>query len=559
MFRKLLITSGFALAAAGLLPERALGASIGDELPLNGAWDTGIDRKYDSTSLVPGLAGDLADAPDTVLWYRRTVVLPEGDWTTAVLQLNGARFAPVVYVDGYKIGESSGGMVPLRLSLRGAGVVPGGKITLEIALKTLSAVAASNGADLPQAYRDRADLAPGLWDSATLHFCGDAQISRIVAATDFTQRRVFARWAIEGSGGITVDAAIVDRAGKTLVTAPTAGAALMGSSELDFRHACKPWTLADPRTYRIRLVLRQGERVEDVREINWAVREFKNDGSRYWLNGESLRLRGGSIDWNTWLSEPQARAVAFDPAWFDANVVRRLKSLGANFVRFRLGLPPESFLDLCDREGLLVQVEWPFSNGGMTPPDSFQEASGEGQEAALRHPSVVLIEPWNETQDDELPTARAAETARRLRATGAAPIVIASNPDDREAWNAFAAALSPLSVSLDVGDQSYARGKTIALPVVFLNDTDRDRSLNASVRVVAEDEGGETLFERTVRQSVPAHDRRIVDVPVKIPDESGAWRFEAQLNTPVPGVTEPVVSSRHFRTSPEAGTYSFVH
>ena len=79
------------------------------------------------------------------------------------------------------------------------------------------------------------------------------------------------------------------------------------------------------------------------------------------------------------------------------------------------------------------------------------------------------------------------------------------------------------------------------------------------MRVVAEDEGGQTLFERTIRQSVPAHDRRIVQVPVKIPAEPGAWRFEAQLNTFVAGVTQPVISSRHFRTSPETATYSFVH
>jgi hypothetical protein len=172
---------------------------------------------------------------------------------------------------------------------------------------------------------------------------------------------------------------------------------------------------------------------------------------------------------------------------------------------------------------------------------------------------VVLVEPWNETDNGELATARDAEKARRLRSTEAGPLVIASNPDDPESWTAFAAALSPLSISLDVAGQNYARGKTATVPLAFLNDTNSDRTLSASVRVVSEDEGGQTLFEQRVRQSVPAHDRRIVQVRVKIPDETGAWRFEAQLNTPVPGVTQPVVSSWQFKTAPEAGIYSFVH
>jgi len=654
------------LISLGLLSSRAvpppLAAAVvepGGEISLDGTWETGVDRHYDGQTPVPGLAEDPTKLSPGTLWYRRVVHLPAGPWTAAVLQLNGARFAPAVYVDGEKVGEREGGMAPIRVRLRGAAVVPGGTFLLEIALQSLKDVAARDASVVPVPDRFRSDISSELWDTVTVHFSGDSRILRVTPWTEFAADRVSVHWEIEGSGGATVEAAVLDAAGRVLVeSAPNAGGVL-GIAELALHGACQPWTPDSPRTYRLRVALRRAGQLEDVREFTWGLRDFRTEGLRFVLNGEPVQLRGGSLVWHRWLRDPEARRLAFDPAWFEQNIVLRLKGLGANLLRFHLGLPPESFLDLCDRDGLMVQMEWPFFHGVKASPESMRLQWRDWLDVALRHPSVVLIHPWNETEGDELKAAwaamnavltdyprlvvaqrdtlhihkywwslfenlglyydsaaqfdrpimvdefggnyldyqgnagpypavresllrflgrdqtpamrlefqaeanaRVAEYWRRLGAAGIAPFVMASSPEDgntwflgelahpqpKPVWEALAAAFSPMSASLDVWDRNFLPGQTVTLPVVFFNDTGQSRPLKVSVRVAADDSGAETMSERTLTQAVPAHDQRRIEVPLTLPQKAGNWRFEARLETPVPGVTHPVVSSWAVRT-----------
>ncbi|MGH7996438.1 MAG: hypothetical protein ACREFX_08815 [Opitutaceae bacterium] len=111
------------------------------------------------------------------------------------------------------------------------------------------------------------------------------------------------------------------------------------------------------------------------------------------------------------MRDPEARTLAFNPGWFEENIVRRLKSLGANYLRFHLGLPPESFLDLCDHDGLLVQMEWPFFHGIQASKRSMETQWRAWLDVAARHPCVVMIQPWNETAGPELEKAWSALNA----------------------------------------------------------------------------------------------------------------------------------------------------
>ncbi|HKB91876.1 MAG TPA: hypothetical protein VKC60_15275, partial [Opitutaceae bacterium] len=119
----------------------------------------------------------------------------------------------------------------------------------------------------------------------------------------------------------------------------------------------------------------------------------------------------GTVVWHRWVRDPEAKTLAFDRGWFEKNIVSRLKGSGANFLRFHLGLPPEAFLDLCDHDGLAVQLEWPFFHGVKASSESMQEQWRAWLDVAMRHPSVFLIHPWNETEGDELKTAWAALNA----------------------------------------------------------------------------------------------------------------------------------------------------
>ncbi len=97
--------------------------------------------------------------------------------------------------------------------------------------------------------------------------------------------------------------------------------------------------------------------------------------------------------------------MAFDVDWFEENVVRRLLSYGANTLRFHLGMPPEALLDLCDRHGLLVQAEWSFFHGIRASHESLVAQWRDWFDLLMRHPSVAIIHPWNESGGDEVAKA----------------------------------------------------------------------------------------------------------------------------------------------------------
>lgn len=404
--------------AAGLFAQAQASAPVsnGGELSLNGIWEAGVDRHYDRAVTVPGLAQDPAAMSPGTLWYRRTVRLPPGDWRHAVLTLGGARFAPVVYVDGERVSASEGGMAPTQHALASAHVRPGARIELEIALQSLRDLDPRDASAVPAADRWRSDNSSGLWDGAVLHFSGGTRIVRVVPWTDFAHDQVAVHWAIDRGAAMAsrpiIRAEVLDTDGRLVaVSAPVEAKQATGVTEVPLHHAVRPWTPDAPRVYRLRVTAEAAGELLDRSEMPWGLREFHTDGLRFVLNGEPLQLRGATVVWHRWLRDPEAQALAWDSTWFDRNIVQRLKLLGANFLRFHLGLPPEALLDLCDREGLLVQVEWPFFHGVKASPASMSAQWRAWLDVATRHPSVVLIHPWNETEGDELAAAWSALNA----------------------------------------------------------------------------------------------------------------------------------------------------
>ncbi len=361
--------------------------------------------------MVPGLPQDPAKPSPGTLWYRRSVRLPLGNWQQAELTLKGARFAPEVYVNGLKVSSSAGGMAPTIHLLRSADVVPGATVVLEIALKSLNSLDPTDASMVPQADLFRTNVSSGLWDSVTLHFSGAARITAMTPFSNWVQHNVAIHWSTtrvsdDASRPVKsrhVRALLLDERRKVIAQSADQDAGQnAGTANLDLSGAVKSWSPEHPIVYKLRLEETEDDKLIDAREISWGWKEFRTQDKRFYLNGEPIELRGGVVMWHRFLRNPEAKTVAFDPQWFRANVVMRLKSHGANFLRFNLGLPPESFLDLCDREGLMVQMEWPFLHGIKASPESLREQWRAWLDVAMRHPSIVIIHPWNETEGDDL-------------------------------------------------------------------------------------------------------------------------------------------------------------
>ncbi|MHC4575312.1 MAG: glycoside hydrolase family 2 protein, partial [Planctomycetota bacterium] len=371
-----------------------------------------MDRRYGRTVQVPGLATDPTRVNKGTLWYKRKVKLPQGNWTHATLVLNGARFCPAIYVNGEKISEAPGGMTVTTHLLRSPHLAPGKSIVLEVSLKSLKDVDPRDASRIPKADQWRSNLSSCLWDNVTLRLHGPERITRLIPSSDLENDRVSVKWEFEelatGLQGLSLRFEVLSTKGEKMAEARARNARTRGTAQIPLRGRCRYWSPDNPVTYRLRATLSDGSRTLDVWEITLGIREFRTRGLGFRLNGKPIQMRGGTVVWQRWLRDPEARELAFDVKWFEKNVVLRLKEHGANTLHFSLYTPPEAFLDLCDKHGLLVQHEWIFFHGVEASKESMIEQWRAWLDLAMRHPSVVIIHAWNETESDELEAAWAA-------------------------------------------------------------------------------------------------------------------------------------------------------
>jgi len=390
----------------------ALNLVAGAEMNLNGTWDFGPGRQYAGTTTVPGLqddAGKIASAP---LWYRRQATLPGGDWKNAVLVLKGARFAPTVYVNNNQVSAANGGMSASVHPLRSAAVKPGATVTLEIALKPLSQLPKTDASYIPQPDHFRSDISTHFWDDVVLETHDDFRISRMIPFTDFKGHTVKLRWAAEKLSDAApapgrVQCELLGKDGGLVAEATGNGGAWQGELMLKLPANCRTWSPEDPYCYQLKLTLTTGGRTE-TKSIVYGFKEFKLNGLGFELNGHPYQLRGSNTPFFRFARDSEANEVEWNHDWWSTQIIQRFKRHGANYIRFHLGQPPEWLLEECDRAGLIVQDEWIFFHGMNAAETSLVEQWRPWLDTAVAHPSVCLLQLYNETPESAARRAWAA-------------------------------------------------------------------------------------------------------------------------------------------------------
>lgn len=384
------------------------------ELNLNGYWEVGINREYSSKTRVPGLIGDPTTITEGILWYKKKIKLPDGYWKNATLVLKGARFCPSVYVNGHKLSMSTGGMAPTTHFLDHPSIKPGTTIQLEIALQPLDEVALTDASRIPEADLWRTNVLSCLWDDVILKLHGDYQINRVIPDPDLDNDCLSVNWEILSHGdeqsleSLKMIFRVLDQNGEMLIERSVYDIDLTGVITMDLNRKCRPWTVDDPICYTLQVILNRHSMTLDINEITIGLKKFTTSKTGFMLNNEPITLRAGTVVWHRWLRDPESTELAFDEQWFRTNIVQRLKDHGANMLRFHLGMPPERFLTLCDKYGLLVQAEWIFFHGMKASKASLIEQWRCWLDLCMQHPSTAIIHPWNETKGDELEVACSA-------------------------------------------------------------------------------------------------------------------------------------------------------
>lgn len=409
-----------------LLSAHMLIASAWNTLSLNGEWEYGIDKVYTQTTIVPGFPLSTKEMHDGRLWYRKVVELPQGDWNVAELELKGARFRPEVYVNGQKVSYKEGGMAKTTHLLKG--VAPGQRVTLEVSLASLKDVPLEDASRIPEVDRWRSNVSSCLWDDVTLFLYRDVRVNRVLVYPDMQKENVSLKYRVLGEGAERAVVVLSD-CGKEL--SRFEGPAESGENNITFSYAglMAPWTPESPSCYKVSVTLCSADGKElSSYEQPMYIRDFTVKDKQFNLNGEHISLRGGSVVWHRWVRDEEGRELGHDMKWFTENVIIPMKDRGANYLRFHLGVPPESVLDLCDKHGLIVQYEWNFFHGMPASLPSLVEQYASWLDLASRHPSVLMFHPYNETEEDELVRVW---TALDSLTVNYPPMVMA----DRDVWH----------------------------------------------------------------------------------------------------------------------------
>ncbi|WP_105615320.1 glycoside hydrolase family 2 protein [Vallitalea okinawensis] len=381
------------------------------QINLNGLWEVGNLRQYNKTAMVPGLISDPKITNKEPLWFRKKVTLPAHLWSHSNLHLKGARFCPSVYINGDLVATSEGGMAPINLSLKHPSLVPGNTIELEIELKGLDEVPLDDASRIPDADLWRSNVSSLLWDDIELIFYNHIHIKRMIPHYTLSNDSLNLQWELVDISNylsrenIYIKLQLFDDNGELIIEELKPCRNTQDALSIQLKGQCKQWSPESPICYQLQSTILLDDLILDYNPMTIGLKEFVTDGIGFLLNNKPITLRAGTVVWHRWLRDPEASELAFNEIWFRENIVKRLKNLGANTLRFHLGMPPEKFLDLCDKYGLLIQAEWSFFHGMKGSKKSLVEQWGHWLDLCMKHPCIAIIHPWNETNDMELKVA----------------------------------------------------------------------------------------------------------------------------------------------------------
>lgn len=161
---------------------------------------------------------------------------------------------------------------------------------------------------------------------------------------------------------------------------------LAGTADGDFdfdTQALAKWSPETPKLYTLRLCCGDA-----VLSRTFGVRRLTAEGTQLRLNGTPVYLRG--ICEHCYYPETVHTNHDLDHYRF---VIRKVKELGFNFIRFHTHIPEEEYMQAADELGMLVEVE--------SPNNTTVAEWKQIVKFCRRHTSVVLYSCGNELAMDE--------------------------------------------------------------------------------------------------------------------------------------------------------------
>ena len=328
-------------------------------------------QRYPQAGYVPDMA---LPNPVGCFVYRKTAVLDEAPACKTELRIGGAQNAVSAWINGVYLGRHEGYSAPFAFSVPSGVLIAGeNRITLAVSNNRLAGYGGHPVSGLTS--RAANECTGGIWGDAALCFCPDGLrdlwITTAQDCASFTVRTDGAADAVIRvrilDGDICVRTAEIP-AGQEYCVIGAEGLAL--------------WSPDAPKLYTAVI-----ETENQTLSCRFGIRRLTADGIRLHLNGEPYFFRGNC--------EHCYQPVTVHPTReknYYRSVIRTLKELGFNSIRFHTWVPPEEYMEAADELGMLMEIE--------SPNNTSLAEWREIVRFCRRHAAVNLYSTGNELQID---------------------------------------------------------------------------------------------------------------------------------------------------------------
>lgn len=331
-------------------------------------------------------------------WYRKVFDVPESDAGKKVfIDFDGAMSNTTVWLNGHPVGGWPYGYSSFRLDLTPY-ITPGQINTIAVRLD-----------NKPESSR----WYPGGGIYRNVRLVKTAPVHVDHWGVFVTVPEVSAEAAT-----VHIETEVAEADAETQVFHEIVEAGIRGEGSVCTLHVKAPnlWSIESPNLYTLKTTVQQDGKVVDIVETTFGIRSIEYTPDGFYLNGKKVRMNGvcQHHDLGPLGAAINVRALE--------RQIEILQEMGCNAIRTAHNPPAPELLDLCDRMGILVQVEafdcWKTGKISNDYSRYYPEWHEKDLLSMVRrdrnHPCVVMWSTGNEVREQLQPGGH--EISNRLTA-----------------------------------------------------------------------------------------------------------------------------------------------
>ena len=296
-----------------------------------------------------------------VAFYRREFAIP-GGWQDQVLHLcfAGVSYRADVWLNGAFVGTHEGAYTPFCFDVTQR-IVSGAQNHLVVRVVSLSKTMKVDGMRLsehPASKQSWYYTHGGIWGAVCLEALPRVHCASLVIEADLFREVILVEPAVHNdlAESQPVEMEIQVRMLDQVVAVKESHLVIPPGTARPVYSIPIPnpvaWDCENPNLYRLQIIMRSPQCAVDSVEESFGMREFTVTDGQFFLNRNSIQLRGVLLQPNypvTLVTPPTQEMMKRE--------IRLAKEAGFNLIRVHIRPAPPGYLDLADEIGMLIYAE----------------------------------------------------------------------------------------------------------------------------------------------------------------------------------------------------------